>query len=71
MEFRTEVIRKFDDIDQRLETMSSALAGFDTRIPALTKSVIRLEERVYDLHDPRDVKIAELDARLRKLEGAA
>jgi hypothetical protein len=70
-EFRTEVIRRFDDIDRRMDTMVVTVGSIDSRMPGLTRSVMAMEARVYKQDDTRDTKIAELEARIRKLEGAA
>jgi hypothetical protein len=71
MELRAEVIQRFDDIDRRIDTMAGTIASIDSRLPVLTRSVMAMEARVYKQDDARDIKLAELEARIRKLEGAA
>ncbi len=70
LEFRSEIIRQFEDVGTRLDTLSGAVASMDARLPVMTKSLSRLEARVYG-PPSQDAKLAELEARIRRLEGAA
>jgi chromosome segregation ATPase len=42
LDFREEVIKRFQTIDNRLEVFSAGFASFDSRIPALTKGIMDL-----------------------------
>jgi DNA-binding FrmR family transcriptional regulator len=42
LDFREEVIKRFQTIDNRLEVFSAGFSSFDSRIPALTKGIIDL-----------------------------
>jgi uncharacterized protein YceH (UPF0502 family) len=72
LEFRTEVTQQLADMNQRLSTIASTVnsLNLDARLPALSQAVIKLETRVYEHPSPMELKIAEIEARLRKLEGA-
>lgn len=74
LDLRTEMIRRFDDTDQRLDTLAVTVGSIDSRLPGLTRAIMALESRVYkqaDVGSPLLAKVAELEARIRKLEGAA
>lgn len=60
LEFRTEVIQRFESIERRLAILQASVAGIEIRLPPLTQSTMTLEAQV-----------ANIESRLRKLEGAA
>ena len=71
LDFRTEMIQPLSDLNQRLSNVANAVNSLEMRLPAVSQAVIKLETRVYEHPSPTDLKLADLEAQLRKLEGAA
>ncbi len=67
LEFRTEVIKEFKIVEQRLNTLSGLVSGLQTTIPAVSDSVLGTESTVSRLNR----EMAEIRARIEKLESAA
>ncbi len=74
LDLRTAMIQRFDDIDQRLDTLIGTVNSMDVRLPVLTRAITAMESRAYrqsDIDGSRDARIAGLEERIRRLEGAA
>ncbi len=66
-QFRSEVVERLDSIERSLSILSTTVAGVDARMPAVTRDVLAQEER----HRSTAARLADIEARLRRLEGAA
>ncbi len=67
LDFRTEVLREFNIVHGRLETISGLVAGLNATIPALSNSALKTETEIHRVQR----ELVDIQARLRKLEGAA
>jgi hypothetical protein len=52
MQFRAEVIHRFQTLENRVEMMSLTLQAFDIRVPGLIKAVENMELRLAKLERP-------------------
>jgi len=46
LDFRGEAIRRFDQVEARLDMVIVTVQSFDARVPALTKAVLELQVRM-------------------------
>jgi uncharacterized coiled-coil protein SlyX len=52
LEFRTEMIQRFDQLETRLEMVEATVHSVDARLPALTKAINNLQVRMDKLEKP-------------------
>ena len=77
LQFRTEVIRRFDVIDQRLDFLASSFSRIDLQLPAVNRSVIDFgalagqfaREQMHTKERDADLaaRVARLEEKLSKL----
>jgi DNA repair ATPase RecN len=77
LDFRTEAIRRFESIEQRLDLMTSAVHSIDVRLPSLNKAisdfgatatqVIREQWKAKDLTTDLADRLTRLEEQVSKL----
>jgi len=78
LDFRAEVLERFDSYEPRLQILSGTIQSIESKLLPFTKAVFDAQATVSrglaqqsEAKEQWRIQLADIEARLRKLEGAA